>query len=293
MTTRTGAFQIGFRAGVGSWQGDCRALAQWAAGEGFEFVQLGPATADEVRQVRAVGLDVLAVEVPDASSLLSPDPRRRQAAIDFNAARFRELATLDVRVFTAVLTPEDPRHSLRASFELATRSYGELAQAAEHLGTIVAIEGRPGQDSHRPNLCCNPEQCRAMLKAVAGEGLGLVYDPSHLIRLGIDHARFLEEFATRIVHVHAKDAEILTDNVYEIGRDQPSLTETPGAHGELVWRYTVPGHGEARWSYILRMLQLAGFKGGISIDLQDADFSGAEADEKTGLRASLAYLHTV
>jgi sugar phosphate isomerase/epimerase len=156
----------------------------------------------------------------------------------------------------------------------------------------VVLEGRPGAAPRYPNLCCNPEQCRAMLKAIPSKGLGLCYNPAHLIRMGIDHTRFLEEFATRVGHVRTVDTEILTDNLYEIGFYQGSLADPAGEIAELAWRYTIPGHGIARWSYIFRMLQLAGYKGAVSVELADVEFLGSEEREKAGLLASLHYLHT-
>jgi len=308
MTTRTGDFRIGLRAGVSEWQRDLPGLARWAVEAGFELLELParsegggscrPESGQEVRSpgvedlkaVQAAGMDVICVDVLDWPALVSTDSGRRKAAVDRNAAYFHLMAAHGVRVFLAVATPEDPHHPPRKNFELVVDSYGQLAEVAEKLGAVVVLEGWPGEGPYYANLCCNPEQCRALLKAVPGKGLGLCYDPSHLIRMGIDHARFLEEFATRVGHVHAKDAEVLTDNLYEVGLYQRTLTEPPWAFGELAWRYTIPGHGVARWPYIFRMLQLAGYKGSVSLELEDAEFSGSPALEQTGLLAGMTYL---
>lgn len=289
MITRTGSFRIGLRARA-AWQRDWPELACWAAEAGFELLDLGAVEVEQLKAVQAAGIDVTCVDVLDWPSLVSPDAARRKDAVDRNAEYFHLMAAHDVRVFFAVATPEDPSRSPRDNFEVAVESYGRLAELAESLGTVVVLEGYPGP--HYANLCCNPEQCRAMLKAVPGKSLGLCYDPSHLIRMGIDHARYLEEFATRIGHVHAKDAEILTDNLYDIGLYQKSLTEPPWAFGELAWRYAIPGHGQARWSYIFRTLQLAGYKGSVSVELEDADFTGSRELEQAGLLAALSYLHS-
>lgn len=293
MTTRTGTYRIGLRAGGSAWQRDLPGLARWAVDAGFELLDLGATSVAEVKAVQDAGIDVDCVDALDWRGLLSPDTGRRRDAIARNRAYFHEMAAHDVRVFLAVAIPEDPGRHPRENFDLAAASFGELAGVAESLGTVLVLEGWPGPGPEYAHLCCNPEQCRAMLKAVPGKGLGLCYDPSHLIRMGIDHTRFLEEFATRIGHVHARDTEILTDNLYEVGLYQQSLTEPPWAFGEQAWRYTIPGHGLARWGYILRMLQLAGYKGSVSVELEDANFSGTERDEKAGLLASLQFLHCV
>jgi sugar phosphate isomerase/epimerase len=132
-----------------------------------------------------------------------------------------------------------------------------------------------------------------MFREVPGRGLGINYDPSHLIRMSIDHTRFAAEFADRIAHVHAKDTEIITDNVYEIGLYQKSIYQKPCFCGEFAWRYTIPGHGMARWSHILATLEKAGFTGVVSVELEDADYNGTELGEQAGLLTALRYLETV
>lgn len=293
MTTRTGAFRIGMRVWGAPWQQDLTALARWAAETGFETLDLDGATADDIRHVTGAGVDVICVDALDLSALLSDDPGRRRDAIDRNIAYFHDMAAMDVRVFFAIMAPENPGRELRENFDRAIESYGQLAASAERLGATVAVGGPPGDAPGYANLCCNPQQCRAILKAVPSKGLSLAFDPSHLVRMGIDHTRFLDEFATRIGHVHAKDTETLTDNLYEVGRIQRSLDEQPAPFGDLTWRYAIPGHGVVRWSYIFRMLQLAGYKGTVSVALEDADFNGAEVGEQAGLTAALGYLHMV
>jgi sugar phosphate isomerase/epimerase len=132
-----------------------------------------------------------------------------------------------------------------------------------------------------------------MFREVSSPGIGINFDPSHLIRMGIDHTRFIEEFADRVRHVHAKDTEILVDNLYEIGLHQHSIFSEPVGFGEFAWRYTIPGHGVTRWSHCFDVLEKAGFAGGVSVELEDGHYNGTEAGEKAGLEVSLAYLQTV
>lgn len=291
MLTRTGQFRIGFRRGWSDWQKDLPALAAWAKDAGFEAIDLGQAKAKDIGQVHSAGLQVVSVDMIDWSALLSPDVGKRRAAIARNAAYFKDMAALGVRVFFTVAIPEDPSRPGKDSFDLAVASYGELASLAESLGAVIALEGWPGGPPFA-NLCCNPETCRAMFREVASRGLGVNYDPSHLIRMGIDHTRFAAEFAGRIAHVHAKDTEIIADNVYEIGLYQQSIFQKPYFCGEFAWRYTIPGHGVARWSHILANLDKAGFSGLVSVELEDADFNGTELGEQAGLLAALRYLET-
>jgi sugar phosphate isomerase/epimerase len=292
MRTRTGKFRIGFRRGWSNWQKDLASLAVWAKDTGFEAIDLGHVTATEVGQVHTAGLQVVSVDVIDWSALLSPDAGKRRAAVARNAAYFKDMANLGVQVFFMVAIPEDPSRPGKENFDLAVASFNELAPVAESLGAVIALEGWPGGPPF-PNLCCNPETCRAMFREVPSRGLGINYDPSHLIRMGIDHTRFAAEFADRIAHVHGKDTEIVTENAYEIGLYQRSVFQKPYFCGEFAWRYTIPGHGIARWSHLLATLDRTGFKGVVSVELEDADYNGSEHGEQDGLLAALQYLGTV
>lgn len=138
------------------------------------------------------------------------------------------------------------------------------------------------------NVGCTPETVRAFLKDV-GPGAGLNYDPSHLIRLRVDHIRFLREFIGSVKHVHAKDTEIIDDALYEFGTLPATFAKGHG-FGEWTWRYAIPGHGEARWTEIFSILKQNGYAGVVSVELEDENFNGTEAGEKAALIHSLAFL---
>ncbi|HEX8234776.1 MAG TPA: hypothetical protein VF600_02380 [Abditibacteriaceae bacterium] len=61
--------------------------------------------------------------------------------------------------------------------------------------------------------------------------------------MGIDPIRFLKEFASRVGHVHGKDTEIINDDLYEYGWEQPATFKENPAFGTTAWRYTIPGQG--------------------------------------------------
>ena len=56
------------------------------------------------------------------------------------------------------------------------------------------------------------------------------------------------------------------------------------------WRYTLPGLGVAEWSEIFSILSGAGYKGLVSVELEDENFNGTDEGEKTGLSQSLQFL---
>ena len=56
------------------------------------------------------------------------------------------------------------------------------------------------------------------------------------------------------------------------------------------WRYAIPGRGAVDWPETLRLLVAAGYRGGLSVELEDADFHGTGADEKRGLILAREFL---
>ena len=71
----------------------------------------------------------------------------------------------------------------------------------------------------------------------------------------------------------------------------PTFDPAPG-FGGTSWRYTIPGHGVARWAKIMCMLNTAAYKGKISIELEDCNFNGSEAGEKLGTTNGAKVLDT-
>jgi sugar phosphate isomerase/epimerase len=293
MNTKTGNFPIGFRRGWGDWQrGDVGALARWAKEAGFAHLDLGWATADDIAAIRDAGLGLGSCDLLDFPNLLSTDSGKRRELLERNLAYVKEIAAAGCRIFFTVIVPGDPARPRRESYVDALDSYAPICQAVADAGAVLAIEGAPGRWPHHPNLCCTPETVRAFLRDIKVPGVGVNYDPSHLIRLGVDPLRFLREFAPQVYHVHAKDTVILPDGAYEYGLYQPAAFAEPHRWGGHAWRYTLPDRGVTRWGEMLRILQDAGYRGAVSVELEDEDVNGDEAREKHGLAESLAFLRS-
>ena len=83
---------------------------------------------------------------------------------------------------------------------------------------------------------------------------------------------------------------MLTEELYEFGNTQPPTFAKTAGWGGGNWRYTIPGHGQARWTEIFRILKGFGYAGCVSVDLEDANFNGSEAGEKAGLLFGAGFL---
>ncbi len=276
--TRTGGFGIGFRRGWSDWQKDIAAAAAWAKDNGFACMDVKGV--EDVRAVAGAGLAVGSADLLDWKSLLSPDSGKRDEAVAANSEYIAACAEAGgVRSFFCVMLPEDPALPREESFGYMTDSFARLAEPLEAAGARAVIEGWPGPGA----LCCTPETLRAFYAEVGSDAMGFNYDPSHLIRMGIDPLRFLDEFAERVGHVHGKDTELLDERLYELGREQkPTFAEGIGFAGNH-WRYCIPGHGCMRWSKAFEILDAAGYDGYVSIELEDANFNGTNEGEQRGL----------
>jgi sugar phosphate isomerase/epimerase len=234
------------------------------------------------------------VDLKDWKLLASPDPGRRRDAAGANAEYVAAVvAAVGVRTFLAVVIPEEPSRARPENFAAAVDGYGQLMQAIAPAGARVVLEGWPGQAPHYASLACTPADCRAFFKAVGSDALGVNFDPSHLIRMGIDPARFLAEFAPLVFHAHAKDTALLPDGLYEHGHTQQATFDKPHDFGGHAWRYALPGHGDADWPRLLSILADAGYasRGGLlSIEMEDEQFNGTQEGEQRGLVGARDFL---
>jgi sugar phosphate isomerase/epimerase len=293
MPTRTATLPIGLRRLNSPWNADLPPLLAWAKQSGFESLDLTVATPAEIAAVRAAGLRLGSVDLIEMGKLLVTDPGERKDRIARNIAYVKDLAAHGAKIFFTVLIPDDPTRKRPDNYRLAVDTIAPLGQAAADAGVTLAIEGWPGPAPHFQALCCTPESCRAFLRDTNPASVGINYDPSHLIRLGVDPVRFHKEFLPHNPHVHAKDTQLYPDAVYELGLYQDSIATPPHRYGAHAWRYTIPGHGQAPWTQILSILHDHHYPGAISIELEDENFYGTEPAEKAGLLHSLSFLQGV
>jgi sugar phosphate isomerase/epimerase len=288
MPTRTGNYPIGFRRGWSDWQKNSANLVKWAKENQFEAVDLNRATADDVKLLKDAGLRLGSVDLLQLGDITHPDTAKRKEIIAANIAYVKEAAGWGAKIFFTIVGG-DPTKKRSENYKIAVEAFSPIAETVASVGAKIAIEGYPGGPPHYALLCTTPETYRAFLKDIP-KGMAVNYDPSHLIRLRVDHIRFLHEFALHVVHVHGKDTELFPETQYELGLYQGSAFEPGHGFGDHVWRYTIPGHGVTRWTEVFKILKGAGYSGIVSIELEDENFNGSEAGEKAGLVYSRSFL---
>ncbi len=285
--TRTGGFPVGFRLGWSDWQKDAAAVAAWAKANGFSAVDVGRNGDTAGKAVKDAGLRVGSVDLAEWNAMLSPDAGKRKEAVAKNAAYVKAVgAALGPANHFTVMLPEDPAKDRKENFKYMVESFAALAPAMEAAQARLVIEGWPGPGA----LCCTPEGYRSFFKEVPSKAMGVNFDPSHLIRMGIDPLRFLREFADRVGHVHGKDTDLFTEALYDLGHEQPPTFAAGHGFGSATWRYTIPGHGIFPWVQGFEILQAKGYRGCVCVELEDEHFNGATATEQRGLLLGKTYL---
>ncbi len=284
--TRTGNYPIGFRrVGGAAWQKDDAQLIAWARDNGFDCLDV-KGDVQTIKAIQDAGLGVGTADLAKTGALITADADQRAEAVKANDQIIRRCVDLGVKVFFTCMLPADHEAKRSDNFDYMIAGYEPLAKLCDELGAHIAIEGYPGRGA----LACSPETLDPLFDKLDGPAMGVNYDPSHLIRLGIDPLAFLDDYIDRVYHVHGKDTELMSERQYSLGTQQPAAFDPGIAFGGTYWRYTIPGHGCMRWVRSFEMLAEAGYTGKVSIELEDANFNGNEDTEKLGLILSRQYL---
>ena len=288
-TTRTGSYPIGLRIGGSDWQRDLPSFMNWIRKHRIGVLDLGGDADTAAKVVLDAGVKIGSADLGafgDWQALLSSSAETRKKTVEKISRYVETCCRLGIQNFFIVLIPENPALERKANLAYAIESFNALEPVLRAGGGKVVVEGWPGPGA----LACTPEGYRLLFAGCPPPVFGVNYDPSHLLRMGIDPVRFLHEFKDRVHHVHGKDADINHDALYEFGTEQPPTQAGVPAFGGSYWRYTIPGHGQSPWVRIFGILAEAKYAGAVSIELEDADFNGTSEGEQKGILAAAAFL---
>jgi len=264
-------------------------FCRWCAATGFQAVDVGRITPETRQAIQAAGLEVGSVDLPGTGDLLSPEPAKREAGAQSAMEAIRNTAEQGASIMFCVFVPPDGARGRAANFEIWKETFPPVLRCAEEHNVRIAMEGWPGGAPHYPALGCTPEMWRAMFRECPSPSFGLNYDPSHLVRIGVDYLRALVEFGDKIFHAHGKDTEINQEALYLHGNLGPTFSRAR-AFGEDWWRYCIPGDGLVDWAKVVARLSEAGFDGILSVELEDARYHQTWPLESEGLKRSRDYL---
>jgi sugar phosphate isomerase/epimerase len=260
-------------------------LLEWAVGNDLKVIDIGSDAAELAPQFASAGVKIGTADLL-SGGLYGDDPGKQKDAVAAAIEQIEKAAPLGIDKFFTAIVPSNREKSRRENFAFVVESFQGLVTTLEKHHACIVVEGWPGPGA----LACTPEGYRALFREVPSTSMAVNYDPSHLIRMGIDPIRFLEEFATRVKHAHGKDTELLSEGLYEYGHEQEPTFGTPRGFGSMSWRYTIPGHGVFRWAKGFEILKARGYNGAVCIELEDENFNTDEAGGKQGILAGAKFL---
>ena len=250
-------------------------LAAWAKENGFDALEVGPSIPlDEAafrQAVKDTGVEIACFTY--CRNVLDADPttaaRHRQNVLD----RIEMAGKLGVPL-VVTSTGRAPNLTLEASLPPGIDFLGQqVLPLAHQCGVKVAIENCPAIG----NVAVSPFMWRKLFDQLPE--LGLAFDPSHLVWQFMDPYLPLREFGRKVMHVHAKDAQLLRDVLQDVGIE-----------GQGWWRYRLPGWGEINWTRIVSDLMEAGYDGAISLEHEDPVWEGSEDKVTHALRLGRDFL---
>ena len=282
---------------------DLKAVADWAAGAGFEALEIAcwPRSGGSSRRYAGTShIDVanlgnaqaketaaaLAEKNLSISALgyypnpLHPDPVHREAVIGHLKAVITAAGRMGVGLVNT-FCGGDASETVAANWQEAEKVWPDIIAFARDQDVRIAFENCPMIFSHDEwpggnNIAYSPAIWRRILEAWGGPGeggVGMNFDPSHLVWQMIDCARFIREFGPHMLHVHAKDLMIDRDGLYERGVLSAGI-------GWQIPR--MPGLGEVEWNVFFSGLTLAGYDGAVIIEHEDKRFEGSDEKIKRG-----------
>ncbi|MSU79164.1 MAG: sugar phosphate isomerase/epimerase [Gemmataceae bacterium] len=212
---------------------------------------------------------------------LHPDPAHRERVVTHLKRVIQAAPHLGVHVVNTFIG-RDWTKSVKDNWPMFDQVWPDLAQFAEAVGVRIGIENCPmlftlDEWPGGANLAITPAIWRTMFDKIPT--LGLNFDPSHLVWQHIDIPRAIREFGKRFVHVHAKDARINVDGIYQ--------------HGSmgLDWHTPkLPGLGDVNWSTFFSALTDTGYQGAVCIEVEDRAYEGSLATRIRSLKQSKRYL---
>ena len=207
---------------------------------------------------------------------LHPDADHRQAVSDHLKKVITAASLMGVPVVNTFIGADQTKTQAE-NWESAKGVWHPIVDHASAAGVKIAIENCPMIFSNDEwpsghNLAYSPAMWRTMFEEF-GPTVGLNLDPSHLIWQMIDVGAVIEEFGSRIYHVHAKDLEIDMAGLYDHGILSLGM-------GWQVPR--LPGLGDVDWQEFFSALYRTGYDGVICVEHEDRDFEGTDELVKRG-----------
>jgi sugar phosphate isomerase/epimerase len=216
---------------------------------------------------------------------LTPDPAEAAMCIGHLGKVIDAAALLGLPVVNTFIG-RDWTKSVDDNWPRFREVWTPLIKHAEDRGIKIGIENCPmfftrDEWPGGKNLGTSPKLWRRMFEEIPSPNFGLNFDPSHFVWQQMDYVKPIKEFASRLFHVHAKDARIDRDRLNEVGTlAHPNEYHTP----------KLPGLGDVDWGRFFAVLGDIGYRGPVCVEVEDRSFEGGLELRKASLAQSHAYL---
>lgn len=268
---------------------DCVELMCWPPGKanrryaGVTHMDVSNFTAIDAEKVHALCSkhDISISGLGYYPNPLDPDPELQSIVVEHLKKVITAASLLKLSVVNTFIG-RDWKRSIDEQWEIMKAVWRPLVNHAESSGIRIAIENCPmifgsNEWPGGKNLANTPLTWRRLFAEFPQ--LGLNFDPSHLVWQMIDIPRAIREFGSRIIHVHAKDARIDADDLYE-----------QGVMGHQWHTPKLPGMGDVNWGAFFGALTDAGFQGAVCVEVEDRVFEKTLEDRKRSLVLSQRFL---
>lgn len=159
--------------------------------------------------------------------------------------------------------PWPDEHGWEKSQAVFVERMSPILDEYRKLGVVFAHEPHPKQ------FVYNTETALESVKLLSGHpAWRFNLDPANLILAGVDPVVFVAELKDRVVHVHAKDAEIVAHNAARSGLLAHGAWDRP----DRGFRFRIPGWGDVPWKRLVTELVLQGYRGHLAIENEDPIF---------------------
>lgn len=255
--------RLGFHTNAFVWAGvkDIETMADFAAEEGFDFIEVGPGIPLDLKAFRRAEAKGITFDafiycrnfIDDDEALRRKETEELYRRMDFAAEAGAERFILSTGISRARSLPPEGGCDPLKSLEPAVSFLEEAILRAKQNELLLCLENCP---MYR-NIATSPLMWRAIFGALEQKGLGfgagLCFDPSHFVWQMIDVYGPVSEFGERIKHVHLKDTALRPEKLNEVG----ILHNTGSAEGfeeNQWWRHCLIGDGEIDWPRFLSLL---------------------------------------
>lgn len=249
-----------------------------------DVTNFSSARADDIRaKIETRGLSISALGY--YPNPLCADRAEGQFYIDHLAKVIAAAPKLGVTTVNS-FAGRDPAKTIDENWPRFLEVWKPLVSLAEDHGVRIGIENCPMYFSSDEwpsgkNLAISPAIWRRMFSDIQSISFGLNYDPSHLLWQQMDYLKPLREFASKLFHIHAKDAIVDRQLLDDVGiLATPLEFHTP----------KLPGLGDIDWGKFFSVLGQVGYTGPVCIEVEDRPYEKTLAGRQGALRQSARFL---